>query len=203
MRSPAGLSLVALVASTLSAITGCAHRSGSGDNMTQDEQAIRVVKDTAADAASVLAAVAHVPAGAPASLWSDVANDAGFAVFHRSLAAWQLVKRHLPPGIALGDAAQQLAGATWLDGAGLEKITAITGEIPVVVPPHGAAFILRLPRGSAAEIPDLGAYLALDRDTDVATLRAALQARPDGAALTGAHLTGVALFPDRLGSAAN
>lgn len=203
MRSSAIHSLIALAASTLLAITGCAHRSGSGDNMTKDEQAIQVVKDAAADAAAVLAAVERVPAGAPASLWTDVANDTGFPVFHRSLAAWQLVKRHVSPGIALGDAAKRLMGATWLDGAGLEKITAITGELPVVVPPHGAAFILRLPRGSAAEIPDLGAYLALDRDTDVATLRAALQSRPDGAALAGAHLTGVAVFPDRLGSAAN
>lgn len=170
--------------------------------MTQDEHAIRVMKDPAADAASVLAAVTRVPAGEPASLWSGVANDAVFPVFHRSLAAWQLIKRHLPPGIELRAAAALLAGAGWLDSAELEKIELLGGEIPVVVPEQGAAFILRLPRG-AAEVPELGAYLALDQDTDAATLRAALQARPTQKALEGARLTGVALFPDPLGAPAS
>jgi hypothetical protein len=169
--------------------------------MTQAELAIRVLKDPAADAASVLSAVGHVPASEPASLWSDVANHAGFPAFHRSLAAWQLIKRHVPPGTSLGDATTRLAGASWLDGAELEKITAITGELPVVIPEHGAAFVVRLPRGSASEVPDLGVYLALDQDTDGATLRAALTGRPAGAALAGAHITGVAMFPEALGAA--
>jgi len=169
--------------------------------MTQVELAIRVLKDPAAGAASVLAAVGHVPASEPASLWSDVSNDAGFPAFHRSLAAWQLIKRHVPPGISLGDAATRLAGATWLDSAELEKITALACELPVMIPEHGAAFVVRLPRGSVNEVPDLGAYLALDHDTDTATLRAALASRPAGAALANAHVTGVAMFPEALGTA--
>jgi hypothetical protein len=166
--------------------------------MTQ-EHAIRVVKDPAADAASVLAALARVPAGEPPSLWAGVANDAAFPAFHRSVAAWQLLQRHVPSGTSLRDAAALLAGAGWLDGAELEKIEMLGGELPVAIPEGGAAFILRLPRGPAAEVPDLGAYLALDRDADAATLRAALQGRPAGQALAGARLTGVAMFPESLG----
>lgn len=169
--------------------------------MTQAELAIRVLKDPAADAASVVAAVGHVPASEPASLWSDVANHAGFPAFHRSLAAWQLIKRYVPPGTSVRAAAARLSGATWLESAELEKITAITGEIPVVIPEHGAAFVVRLPRGSAGEVPDLGAYLALDRDTDAAMLRAALTSQPTGASLAVARITGVAMFPEALGAA--
>lgn len=168
--------------------------------MTEAELAIRTMKDPTADAASVLSAVAHVPANQPSSLWSDVANDAAFPAFHRSIAAWQLIKRHVTPGIALGEAAPRLAGTTWLDGAELEKITVLGGELPVVIPEGGSAFIVRLPRGSAGQVPDLGAYLALDHDTDVATLRAAMASRPAGAGLAGTRITGVAMFPETLGA---
>lgn len=168
--------------------------------MTEAELAIRTLKDPTADAASLLSSVAHVPVSEPSSLWSDVANDAAFPLFHRSIAAWQLIKRHVPPGIPLGEAATRLAGATWLDSAEIEKITVLGGELPVVVPDGGSAIIVRLPRGSANEVPMLGAYLAFDRDTEVATLRAALASRPAGAALAGARVTGVAVFPETLGA---
>jgi hypothetical protein len=102
--------------------------------------------------------------------------------------------------MALRDAAVLLAGARWLDGAEVEKIDTLAGEPPVTIPEHGSAFVVRLPRG-ADVLPDLGAYLALDRSSDAATLRAALQSSAAGVALDGARLTGVALFPDPLGRA--
>jgi hypothetical protein len=178
---------------------GCAHHAPNGDNMTQGELAIQVLKDPAATASSVLSAIGQVAASEPASLWTGVANDARFPAFHRSVAAWQLLKRYVPQGMSIDDAAKMLGGAAWLDTATLEKITTLGGEIPVRIPEHGAAFILRLPRGSASELPDLGAYLAVDRNADAATLRAALAAQAAGASLAGAHLTGVATFPEDLG----
>jgi hypothetical protein len=169
--------------------------------MSQNDPATVVMTDRAADPAAVLSAATRVPANAPASLWSDVANDASFPVAHRSVAAWQLLKRHVRPGMPLRDAAALLAGARWLDGADLEKIESLGGELPVVIPEHGAAFMLRLPHGTPGELPDLGAYLAIDQDTDAGTLRAALQSHAAGAALGNARLSGIALFPDHLGPA--
>jgi hypothetical protein len=166
--------------------------------MTKSDSAAQVVNDPAAGATAVLAAVDQVAASEPASLWSGVANDARFPIEHRSLAAWQLIKRHVRPGDTVGAVATRLAGAVWLDTAELEKITAMGGELPIAIPAHGAAFIVRLPRGASVTVPDLGAYLAFDRDSDAATLRAALSSRPAGAGLAGAHITGVAMFPDSL-----
>lgn len=180
----------------LAIVAACGHPPAK-EPMTQADPAIAAVTDRAANTATVRAASERVAAGAPASVWSSVANDAGFPTAHRSIAAWQLLKRHVAGGAALRDVSAVLVGASWLDGAELEKIEAMGGELPVVVPEGGAAFVLRLGRGDGDELPDLGAYVALDRDSDAVGLRAALQGKP-AVALDGAHVAGIAMFPESL-----
>ena len=166
--------------------------------MTKMDPAAQVVTDPKADNAAVLAAFNQISATAPPTLWSGVANDERFPIEHRSLVAWELIKRHVHPGITLGDTAHQLAGARWLEHAQLEKVTEMAGELPIEIPERGAAFVVHLARSPQSTLPDLGAYLAIDRDCEATVLRAMLTSPSTNTASIGVHVVGVAMFPDPL-----
>jgi hypothetical protein len=136
---------------------------------------IVIFRNPASNDDDVLRAAANIaPGGAPATLWSDVANDTSFRAFHRSLAVYELIRRHLPRPATLDQAASLLAGGFWLCESKIEKIEVMGSEIPVVVPEGGAAFIIRLPKGQGGRQPEMGIYLALDFDLSAGQLRQAL-----------------------------
>ena len=161
---------------------------------------IEVFQDPGSSDEALLRCIGRIPpGGAPASLWSGVANDPACRPFHRSLAVYELMRRHLPRPATLAQAALLFAGAAWLAAASIEKIEVMGGEIPVAIPEGGAAFVLRLPREPSAAHPDLGAYLALDQDLDAAALRRGLELGAADPGLAGVTIRDFALFPERLG----
>lgn len=158
-----------------------------------------IFRDPKSDDDAVLRAASQLASlGVAARLWADVANDPSYRAFHRNVAIYELLKRHLVRRSTLDEAASLLAGGRWLLDAVIEKIEAMGGEIPVKVPAAGAAFIIRFPKDPAASHPDVGIYVALDRNLDAALLRGALMSQSDDARLGKTRIVDFALFPASL-----
>jgi len=154
--------------------------------------------DPKSDDDAIVRAISRMPDGSvPASLWTQVANDPSYRPFHRAVAAYELFRRHVTP-VTLEQIARLLAGGRWLLDAEIEKIELMGGEIPVRVPTSGTAFIIRLPNDPTTTYPDVGMYLALDRDLDATLLRDALMSRPTDPSVGQIHIVDFALFPESL-----
>ena len=156
------------------------------------------------DDGTVLRTAAQItPGGAPAQMWADVANDSSYRMFHRAVAAYELFKRHLERPSTLEQTASLLAGGRWLHDAVIEKVETMGGEVPVEVPADGAAFVIRFPKDPAAPHPEVGFYLAVDRNLEAMPLRDALMSRTNDPSLGQIHIVDFALFPVSLTPTSN
>jgi hypothetical protein len=161
-----------------------------------------IFRNLTSDDTAVLRATARIPAGgAPAHLWTDVANDPEYRPFHRAVAVYELLKRQFAVGATLGELSSLLAGGGWLLDAAIEKVTTMGGEIPLAIPPLGAAFVIRMPIDAGTAHPEIGAYLTVDRDLDAGELRDALMSRSTEPAVVQTRLGDLALFPENLAEA--
>lgn len=159
---------------------------------------LSALHDRQSTGGALLRAVAQIPHDAPARLWADVANDPSYPTLHRNVAAYELFKRHLVKPSTLEQTASLLAGGLWLTDTAIEKIEAMGGEIPVRVPDVGSAFMIRFLPDPTASHPEIGLYLALDRDLTPTLLRDLLLGRTADPQLGQVHIVDFALFPEDL-----
>lgn len=117
------------------------------------------------------------------------------AAARRNAAVQELFARHVRPGSTLADVAALLGGARWIDDARIEKIGVMAGEIPVPIPPDGAAFVVRLPDDATNTLSERGIYLSVDRDISANDLRDALGGTWRDPSLRDVRIAGVAPFP--------
>jgi hypothetical protein len=159
----------------------------------------RSFRDPGSDDGQVLRAISRMTGlDVPAAVWTEVADDPACRPFHRAVAVQELFKREVRPPVTLDQVAALLAGGRWLPDASIEKVTSMGGELPVRVPPGGAAFVLRLPGDPAATRPERGIYLALDRSLDAELFRDALRSRATDPSVGRARVVDLAVFPERL-----
>jgi hypothetical protein len=155
--------------------------------------------DPTSDDDAILRAVARMTGDrVPAGLWAHVANDPAYRPFHRAVAVYELFQRHVATPATLEQIARLLDGGGWLRNAALEKIESMGGEAPVLVPAGGAAFVIRLPHDPTAARPEIGVYLALDRDLDATSLRDALMSKPTDPSAGQIRIVDFSLFPESL-----
>jgi hypothetical protein len=146
--------------------------------------------------ARLWAAASRLPmAASTVELWSGVANDRRYRPFPRGLAAYQLFRRHVRIPVPVGELGSLLAPAGWLHHSAVERVDRLGGEVPVVVPPDGAAFVIRLPVSEDGTVPVLGLYLAVDRVIGAARLRDALSTAATEPATDRATVLDISLFP--------
>lgn len=162
--------------------------------MTSNMTAFR---DPNSDDETVLRAASQIGLGSvPAQFWSDIANSSSHRAFHRAVAAYELFRRHLGRPSTLKQAATLLAGGRWLQDAVIEKIETLGGEIPVVVPAGGAAFVIRFPKDEVPPLSEMGIYLAVERNLDPRLLRDALMSKANDPSLDQTRILDFALFPE-------
>ncbi|MBS1911263.1 MAG: hypothetical protein JST22_04700 [Bacteroidetes bacterium] len=160
---------------------------------------IATIHDRGASEGAFLEAVSRIPAGrVPSAFWSDIANDRSYRMFRSDVAVFELFRRHQARPSTLGRTAALLAGGRWLADAVIEKIVNLGGEIPVVVPEGGVAFIIRLPNDQQTPHRDMVIYLALDHDIDAAPLRDALMGRSANPSINGITITDFSLYPETI-----
>src|SRR3954453_10791458 len=96
--------------------------SSSGSLADMDTNA-RIFRDLRSDDDAVLQAISQMTTGsAPATLWTEVANDPSYRPFHRAVAVHELFKRHVARPVTLEQLALLLTGGCWLLDAVIEKI---------------------------------------------------------------------------------
>ncbi|HVZ39417.1 MAG TPA: hypothetical protein VHI13_09080 [Candidatus Kapabacteria bacterium] len=160
---------------------------------------IATIHDRRASEGAFLEAVSRIPAGrVPSTFWSDIANDRSYRTFRSDVAVFELFRRHQARPSTLGQTAALLAGGGWLADAVIEKIVNLGGEIPVVVPDGGVAFIIRLANDQQAPHHDMVIYIALDHDMDAVPLRDALMGRSAEPSTNGIMITDFALYPETI-----
>jgi hypothetical protein len=82
----------------------------------------------------------------PASFWSAIANDLSRRADQRALALTEVVARHVVPGsTTVGEFAEMLDGAPWLETSDVDVVTAIGGKVPVTWAQDGTVAVLALP----------------------------------------------------------
>jgi hypothetical protein len=100
-----------------------------------DQKWLQVIADPSAQQRAVWAAMEklHDVPSEPPGFWSAIANDPTFTYRRRALCALQLFKRHVRPGMTIGELRHNLDGATWLDVKRVYSCTGVSGGgfIPV------------------------------------------------------------------------
>jgi hypothetical protein len=93
----------------------------------------RILSDPAAPEAEVADAAQRIAdADMPAPRWAAIANNPAFALAHRRIAAFELLRRHLRPGMTARDISRLLARPTWLADAHIHLLEDIGGRPPPV-----------------------------------------------------------------------
>ena len=162
------------------------------------DDSIAVFKNPHSSNSALLRAAAKISSGVPASLWNNVANNPACRAFQRSVAVFVLLQRHLTRPATLAQAAILLEGGFWLNDAQVEKVEVMGGEIPVVIPEGGSAFVIHFMKDLGADQPDIGVYLALDHDLNVSQLRRSLMLRIPDPESAKVMITDFYLFPEDL-----
>lgn len=82
------------------------------------------------------------PATEPASFWTKIANRADYGPDQRRRAVFELFKRHVSPGLTLGELSDLLDHPAWLDDAHVSVVDRLGGKIPVTWTPQDTIFVL-------------------------------------------------------------
>jgi hypothetical protein len=162
------------------------------------DEPIRIFQDSHASDEALLMAARMIAPETPPSTWRDVANDPAYRPFQRGVAVYGLLKWHLPRPVVLEQAATLLKGAPWLKNARVEKIVVMGGEIPVVVPEGGSAFVIHLEKEPGKDQPDIGFYLALNNDLSADDLCRMVMGEAGKRFLGEVMITDWYLFPEDL-----
>jgi hypothetical protein len=97
-----------------------------------DEALLSRIKDPAATEPELLRAISVLPLGAePPSFWAELASDPALTSDHRRLTVVALFRRHVTPGLDLGELRSALGGAEWLHDEDVTVVAALAGKLPV------------------------------------------------------------------------
>jgi hypothetical protein len=118
-----------------------------------DDDALRVISDPGRSESELIDAIARLgQVTEPPPFWSALANSAAHSAIQRRHYVFQLLRRHVAPGMTLSQLAQLLDGPTWLHRADIEVIEDLGGTIPVRMTDSDTVFRLRVTPGSG--LPD-------------------------------------------------
>jgi hypothetical protein len=146
----------------------------------------RNLTDRTAPVAEVEAAARRIAdADMPSARWAAIADDPSFGLAHRRIAAFELLRRHLRPGMTARDISGLLGRPGWLEDRHIQLLQDIGGRPPPVAMTAGdSVFRIDVLPGPEPVIALWSVYLrmqgAVDRDAFSAVLR--LGAENDAAA---------------------
>lgn len=118
-----------------------------------NDDTLQMISDPGRSEAELVHAIARLgPVTEPPVFWSALANSAAHSAIQRRHYVFQLLRRHVAPGITLSQLGQLLDGPTWLHRADIEVIEDLGGTIPVRMTDSDSVFRLRVAPGPG--LPD-------------------------------------------------
>jgi hypothetical protein len=115
----------------------------------QDGVRLGIIKDKLSSETALLVAIESLGRVAERpDFWTTIANDANYTERHRGYCILALFKRHVRPGMTLGELTEILHGARWLLPDRVYRFPVMGGYVPVVgSPSRDSIFSLHLPGG--------------------------------------------------------
>ena len=78
--------------------------------------------------------------GEPAAFWAKLANNTNLDTVCRRVCVLELFRRHVRPGMSLGEVAALLENPTWLDESVVTDFALYSGYVPLRICPGERAF---------------------------------------------------------------
>jgi hypothetical protein len=135
---------------------------------------LRIVADRNAKCSGVVKAAQRLgPVTEPPDFWTRIANSAEYTKRHRRVAVIELFRRHVKPGMTVGELGTMLEGAAWLSECGVStlagKIIAAAFPLVTVSPATIEIVVFRELPGARWRI-----YLRLSGEVEVHSFTGAL-----------------------------
>jgi len=111
---------------------------------------LRIISDKNTEYTKLIKVVQQLgPVRESSKFWSDIANSKEYTKRHRRVAVFELIKRHVTPGMYLSQLTDIFDKPTWLENRNLNHILVIAATVPLKKFSPGTLFSLKVLPGQA------------------------------------------------------